>query len=70
MDENLLRYMPHLTKQDLRNITWVMECSDREVPLLNRQRTRTLLLEASKLFPGSYANTAGKLHCPSADQPD
>jgi hypothetical protein len=58
MDENLMRYMPHLTKQDLQNITWVRECSDDAVPLLNRHRTRTLLLEASKLFGGSYANTA------------
>ena len=70
MGENLLKCLPRLTQQDLENITWVMECSDDEVPVLNRQRTRTLLLEASKLFRGSWANTAGKLQCPSADQPD
>jgi hypothetical protein len=54
MDENLMRYMPHLTKQDLRNITWVMDCSVHAVPLLNRQRTRTRLLEASMLFSKDY----------------
>jgi hypothetical protein len=70
MGENLLKYMPRLTQEDLHNIAWVRDCSVDAVPLSNRQRTRTLLLEASKLFPGSWANTARKLQCPSADQPD
>jgi hypothetical protein len=65
--KNLLKCLPRLTQEDLQNIQWVMECSDLVLPLLDRQQTRTRLLEASKLFRGSYANTARKLRCPTAE---
>jgi hypothetical protein len=76
MAQNLLRWEGLLIKEEhhLKNIEFVMDCSRRAVLWQDRQKTIKLLLEASMLFPGTYATTAailqGPPYAPPADQPD
>jgi hypothetical protein len=63
---NLLGKLSRLMKEEghLKNIEFVMDCPRHHIPLLDRQKTRQLLLEASMLFPGTYAATAAFLEQP------
>jgi hypothetical protein len=75
MAKNIGRWRPLLIKKKdhLKNIEFVMECPRHLVPVQGHQRTVKLLLEASMLFPGTYADTAailqGPEYTPPAEQP-
>ena len=74
MGESLGRWWCLLTKKDRQNIEFAMDCPAHLVSFQDRERVIERLLEASMLFRGTYASTAGKLQgppcVPLADPPD
>ena len=73
MAENILKWMPLLIPY-WRDIAWAADCSERAVPLLDRQWAIETLFEAGREYRADYATVArilqGPPYTPPADQPD
>jgi len=73
MGENILEWMPLLIPYR-RDIAWAVDCPERAVPLVNRQRAINALLKASREYRVAYAAIARILQGPPytspANQPD
>jgi hypothetical protein len=70
MAENILRWLPRLRRLNpkyLQDIAWAADCSERAVPLLGHQHAIDALLEAGRLYRGSYAADAYILQGPPSD---
>jgi len=74
MRENILGWLPLLKpyRRNIRDIAWAVGCSEREVPLQDRQRAIKELLEAGELYRSHYATLARILQGPryTPPQPD